>query len=329
MTLATALKRIEAERKRNERAAVQRQKQLNRLLKERAKLSAIEQARLEVEAHENALEVVLTVHRDCSPAYDWWEHLSALPACNLSTSDPEDIVAENGEIERLRALAARVLAGDVAAYGQALQDISPLAELSTLGSSLNFHFQDAKIAECEIWVNGRNAIPSEVKTLTSTGKLSVKAMPIGRLHEVYQDYVCGCVLRVAREVFALLPPVKAVIITAKLNEVSSTTGKEEELVVLSVILPRETLESLDFQRLDPSDSMENFLHRGDVRASRKTGGFNRVDAFRAEDVPSNRTSGADLSELLQAATELRAEFDLLRGHFEIVQRNAQNQMPPG
>lgn len=36
-------------------------------------------------------------------------------------------------------------------------------------------------------------------------KLSVKAMPKGRFHEVYQDYACGCCLRIGREVLALLP----------------------------------------------------------------------------------------------------------------------------
>ena len=32
-----------------------------------------------------------------------------------------------------------------------------------------------------------------------------KPMPKGLFHGIYLDYLCGCVLRVAREVFALLP----------------------------------------------------------------------------------------------------------------------------
>ena len=38
-------------------------------------------------------------------------------------------------------------------------------------------------------------------------------MPKGRFHEIYQDYLCGCLLRVAREVFALFP-VDTVLVTA-------------------------------------------------------------------------------------------------------------------
>ena len=52
MSWAAAQKRMEAARKREERASLKRQRELERMLKEQAKLSAAEQARLEVEAFE-------------------------------------------------------------------------------------------------------------------------------------------------------------------------------------------------------------------------------------------------------------------------------------
>ena len=98
-------------------------------------------------------------------------------------------------------------------------------------------------------------------------------MPKPRFHEIYQDYVCGCVLRLAREVLALLP-VDEVLVTASVNgRTDPRTGKPAELPVLSVAIARAVVEQLDFDRLDPSDSMENFSHRGDVKASRKGGEF--------------------------------------------------------
>ena len=65
--------------RRLEREEKKRQKELERRLKEQAKLSAVEQARLAVEAHENELEVLLSVHKERSTAVDWRALSSALP----------------------------------------------------------------------------------------------------------------------------------------------------------------------------------------------------------------------------------------------------------
>src|SRR6266480_4295746 len=65
--------------RRLEREEKKRQKELERRLKEQEKLSALEQARLVVEAHENELEVLLSVHKERSTAVDWRALSSALP----------------------------------------------------------------------------------------------------------------------------------------------------------------------------------------------------------------------------------------------------------
>jgi hypothetical protein len=75
MSWAAAQKRLEAARKRDERASLKRQKELERMLKEQEKLSVQEQARLEVDAFENSMEVLLSVHRDSRPQFDWIEPL--------------------------------------------------------------------------------------------------------------------------------------------------------------------------------------------------------------------------------------------------------------
>ena len=125
---------------------------------------------------------------------------------------------------------------------------------------------------CVLTVNGREVIPAETKSLTTAGKLSMKAMPKGRFHEIYQDHVCGCALRVARELLALLP-VDTVLVTASVDGIDSRVGSRANLPVLSVAFDRATMDRLDFERLDPSDAMENFVHRGDAKTSRKSGEF--------------------------------------------------------
>ena len=76
-------------------------------------------------------------------------------------------------------------------------------------------------------MNGRQIIPAEVKALTTSEKVSVKPMPKGRFTKFIMDYLCGCVLRVAREVFALLP-VETVLVTAPADLLDSRTGHTAE-----------------------------------------------------------------------------------------------------
>ena len=61
---AAEIRSRDAEARRSEREARKRHRELERRIKERAKLSALQQAQLDVEAHENALEVLLSVHKE-------------------------------------------------------------------------------------------------------------------------------------------------------------------------------------------------------------------------------------------------------------------------
>lgn len=283
---------------------MRQQRELTKALKEQAKLSEQEQARLQVAAYENAIEVLLSVHRDASPQFDWIALLTALTP--HWPSSPE----EQETRERLRALARGVLAGEEDAYRTALTELSKFGELAALGSSLGFRFHGPKLAECEVTVNGHECIPSEMKSLTAAGKLASKSMPKARFHEIYQDYVCGCVLRTARELFALLP-LEDVIVTARGLAVDSATGREGERPVLSVAISRDQLSTLDFAQLDPSDSMENFLRRGDVVASRKSGEFVAIDPLKPEEIASTRPpKNLNLSSLIERARTLRGELSL-------------------
>ena len=342
------IRRREAEQRRGEREARKRHKHLERRIKERAKLSALEQARLEVEAHENELEVLLSVHKEQSAPIEWARFASALPPheplrpgrnefaaalkhgvaslANAAESGSaaveaaraidereqqtarEDYARKLDEWERMRALAKRVLSGESGAYSEAISEFSSLAEVAGLGTSLHVTVHSPKLIECVLTVSGRETVPKELKSLTAVGKLSVKAMPKPRFHEIYQDYVCGCVLRVAREMLALLP-VDTVLVTASVNGTDTRSGQAAALPVLSVAITRAAVDRLDFERLDPSDSMENFVHRGDVMASRKSGEFVPIIPLTPADVTPTQPERMDFSGLLTSLRQLRAEID--------------------
>jgi hypothetical protein len=307
MNWSTTLKRVEAHQRREERTAKKRQRELEKLLKEQAKLSALEQARLEVEAFENKLDVLLSVHRDVSPTVDWLAAASVLPPFQRTNVDTKTYDEQLAAWQKLHLLAKGVLRGDASAYGAALSEVSSFGELATLGYSISFSVENRMLIECELRVDERDVIPTQVMSLTSAGKLTSKAMPKARFHELYQDYVCGCVLRVAREVFALLP-VDLVIVTAVVSSLQTTTGKEVEIPVLSAAMPRDVMDSLEFERLDPSDAMNNFVHRGDVLASKKTGDFSPVEPLKADDLASISGGGLPCDGLWARIREMRARI---------------------
>lgn len=179
-----------------------------------------------------------------------------------------------------RRLAEAVLSGDPRAYLEVIEGMAPFAEITGLGSSVQFRVHDGATVEAVLQVNSEAVIPSESKSLLQSGKLSVKRMPQGQFFELYQDYVCGCLLRVSRELFALLP-VQTVIVTAVGEVLDASTGHLEVRPIASAAVPRRTLDRLNFDQLDPSDSLRNFVHR---MSFRKTQGFAPVAAIQPSEL---------------------------------------------
>jgi hypothetical protein len=175
-------------------------------------------------------------------------------------------------------IAQGVLDGAGEAKLEAIKLVDPFTDISHLGTSIKFTIGDTGLVEANLSVHGTRVIPAEVKSLLQSGKLSTKKMPAGRYNELLQDYVCSCVLRVGRELLSMLPD-DLVIVTAVDDVLNSATGHIEELPILSVAVSRRTLESLNMDSIDPSDSMKNFLHNASFK---KTSGFQPVEALDAQ-----------------------------------------------
>lgn len=346
MSYNTTLRAMEAAERRRQRDAQRRLRELERKAKEHAKLSAIEQARSEVEAFDNRLDVLSTVHKEQGETWDWMaiaaslpppcparysrnEHrakqrVAVLPAEQRQASaylieqaqsqDQEEhqkavqaYSQQMEEWEKLKNIARRILAGEHRAFTETLVEFNPFADMSEFGSSIHFTVHSAKLVECALKVNGKKAIPTEVKTLTSGGQVSVKPMPKGRFHEIYQDYLCGCVLRVGRELFALFP-VSTVLVTAVVDSDDLGTGQTQEQSVLSVAMPRAIVDQLDFGALDPSEAIEKFHHRGNFKASRKSEAFTSIAALTPADIAHTSIAEMSFGQLLDNTQMLRAEL---------------------
>lgn len=200
---------------------------------------------------------------------DEQEYQEALERCNQECAEWE-IACE---------LASGILAGSAHACLDAIKHADPFSEITELGSSIEFDAESSSLIEATLHINSEEVVPSEEKRLLKSGKLSVKQIPKTRFYALYQDYVCSCVLRVARELFALLPT-EMVLVHAMGTLLNTKTGYMEEAPILSVAIPRETLEMLNLDMLDPSDSMGNFVHG---MAFKKTKGFGAVERLSPSD----------------------------------------------
>lgn len=179
-------------------------------------------------------------------------------------------------------LAEAILRGDTQAYLDAIEDLQPFAEMIELGCRFNYVVHSPHLVEVALTVDGDHIVPTEVKSLGTSGKLSLKKMPRGRFYELYQDYVCGCVLRIGQEFMAVLP-VETVLVNAYSEMLNPQTGHQEVTPVLGVAMPRQTLDQLNFYSIDPSDSMRNFIHR---MGFKKSAGFNAIEPLTVTELPS-------------------------------------------
>lgn len=310
-----AVRRMEREQQRKAREAAKR-------FKEQQKLQAIEDARQAVDDYNSYVEMLQSVHKNCTESVDW-NRIKEQPKPiepALSTnhkqkaetklrnfkpsvfdkifgSTDKKILKLKNEVqlaggkdkkqndlnfeqyknelndwEELQGIAAGVSEKNPEDFRKALQYFSPFSDIGELGSQLGFSFSD-KLIDIDLHVNSSDIIPDYELKQTSTGKLSKKNIAKSKFNELYQDHICSAIIRIAREVFAYLP-VEFVRINAMSELLNSKTGHMEEKPVLSVIIPPETINKLNLDSIDPSDSMQNFVHNMKFV---KTTGFKPVE----------------------------------------------------
>lgn len=197
-----------------------------------------------------------------------------------------------------RALATRVLSGDVKALEDVIKRLKPFSDMGDFGSSVSLEVVapdgstagvDSVQVTATIRVFGKTVLPSEGRSLLKSGKLSVKKLSASQFNEIHQDYVCGCVLRIANELLTILP-VRGVIVSATDEMLNSATGHIEDAPVLSLYAPRDTMERLNLRSVDPSDALSGFIHR---MSFKKTTGFSHVKAIVWDEVPARPASSSN------------------------------------
>lgn len=174
--------------------------------------------------------------------------------------------------ETLQFLAKQILAGDTDAYLNVIYEMNPLNDLLEYGSDFEFGTDNADEMQVEFTVNTK-IVPTYSLSLTKTGKVSRNELTKTAYYDLVQDYVSSCTIRIARDIFALLP-VKNVYVHAVEKRLDTQTGHIQDATILSVLFSRDILEALNFDLIDPSDALNNFKHNMKFA---KTTGFKSVN----------------------------------------------------
>lgn len=187
----------------------------------------------------------------------------------------EDHRTEHAEWAADVALAKRLLSGDVAAQRDVIAEMQSLSTEGLIGTRVSFSISD-DLFHAIAHVHGDEVVPKVRRRQLQSGRLSESKMPAGEANELYQDYVCSVALRVAGDLFGLLPR-DEIYVTCVSNMLDRATGRLAEAPILSVRFVRETFRQLSLGRIDPSDSMRNFVHEMKFK---RTSGFAPIAALK-------------------------------------------------
>lgn len=297
----------------SEREAARARRELLAHYQQMAAASELARAHYESQLFQNYLELIVSLHRDGWTKWDWvalantpapvpsrTREGAALHA--LQSYTPGVVDRTLGRDREIRARmesdvrAAReadaaehqhelaswewharvghgVLNGDLQAYLAVLDHLLPFDELDQLGVGVTVTAGAPWYVEAFVRVLDDQVVPNEDRKLTATGKITSKPMPKGTYWALYQDHVCSAALRVARELFALLP-IRAALVHVAISSVSRSTGHDEVMPILSVQFDAERFASLALERVDASDAVQTFPHN---MRFKKTSGFARIE----------------------------------------------------
>ncbi|MGN1119615.1 MAG: DUF4236 domain-containing protein [Oscillospiraceae bacterium] len=188
-------------------------------------------------------DALKTIHRSVDEAVDWQEI--------ASSETPTDEMYDADFWSYCHEMAPKILAGDIDAYLQVIQDMNPYDDLLDLGGNFLFGTDRSDTMEVEFTAKSEEVMPTK------------RELGVQKYYNLLQDYICSVAVRTARDTFALLP-----VEFVKIHAVDG--GK----LILSVCFERSGFSKIRFSLSDPSDIVEKFPHNMDFNITR---GFAEVE----------------------------------------------------
>lgn len=175
--------------------------------------------------------------------------------------------------ENNRIIADRMMYDDKESHLEVLEDLKLSEELGYYIKDMDFSYTDQDSLKVEMTLSIDDFIPEEYKTLTPTGKLSIKKYTKTDYYEIANQFVSGIVLRTARNLFNILP-VEDVFVNVWETELNKYSGVPEKERILSILIDRDTFMKLNLEKVNPFDALTNFRHEVEFV---KTRGFKEIN----------------------------------------------------
>ena len=174
-------------------------------------------------------DLLKSIHFNADSVVDWTETL-------IQDSPPESCEDESFW-SYCHEKAYDVLNGNIDSYLQIIQDVGPLEDLLDYGFGFECGTDDPNGMVVEFHTKENEIMPAK------------SSMAKEEYNDLLQDYICSCSIRIARDIFSLLP-VSYVIVHAVSND----------LTILSVKFERRTFTKIKFVGADASDIVEQYRH---------------------------------------------------------------------
>lgn len=186
---------------------------------------------------------------------------------------------ESGELEK-KQFFERVKAGDIPSMEQhleaILQDIVWPRE-----TDVSFAIADGgKRIALAVDLPEIEDMPRKTASVPQRGyRLSIKEMGATQVQKLYMRHVHAVGFRIIGEVFAALPTIEALALSAYSQRANTRTGQIENQYLYSVRVQRKDWESINFENLQALDVVEALV-RFELRRSMSTAGaFKAIEPF--------------------------------------------------
>lgn len=175
-----------------------------------------------------SLDDIKKLYLKSDEVIDWTELLVSASA--------DDVFMEPETWKFLKSISRKILSGDIDAYMETIEKMRPVDDLLDYGSDFEFGTDNPNSMEVEFRINEHIMLPN------------ANVIGVESYEQIFKEYVCASSIRVARDLFALLP-VKYVIVYAK---------KEDE-VVLQARFDRNEVQKINFKEESGVEIIERFI----------------------------------------------------------------------
>lgn len=161
-------------------------------------------------------------------------------------------------------MATMIIEGNLEGYEKALIKYDTFRNAGSYATGIKLSMDDGALSIDVTMKSISEVIPKQSAKVLKNGTISEKEIPNSKYQSMCQDFVCSALLRVARECLTLFP-VDSCVVNAKMLMLDRSSGHMREQIILSMQVPRATMEYLNFNNVDPSDALGNFVHNMDFK----------------------------------------------------------------